>query len=156
MPKTLFVAALVILAFLISYANAETKESSETTAITMTGVGINVTDLLRSEKFYTEVFGLVRVFRFPPEGKLLEVGLVRPDQPGMSLILAHFNDEPLADTKSSYGRLIVNTDDARSVAKRATDRGSTLRNLGQPNGPVIIFLDDPDGYQIELYQPVSQ
>lgn len=151
--KKLFVATLVILTFHISYANAETKESSDIAATSLTGVGINVTDLSRSEKFYMEVFGLVRVFRFPAEGDLLEVGLARPDQPGMSLILAHFNDDPLPDAKSAYGRLIITTNEARTVAKRATDRGSTARNLGQPNGPVIIFLDDPDGYQIELYQP---
>ncbi len=121
----------------------------------MTGAGINVSDLARSEKFYTEVFGLQRVFRYPPEGELLEVGLARPGQPGMSIILAHFNDEPLPDGLAALGGLNIPTTEAGALPTRASDRNSTLRNLSQPGsaGPVIIFLDDPDGYQIELYQP---
>jgi len=31
------------------------------------GVVLNVSDLARSEKFYTEVFGLERVLRLPPK-----------------------------------------------------------------------------------------
>ena len=73
----------------------------------------------------------------------------------MSIILAHFNDDPLPEGLSAYGRLIITTNDAAALAKRASERNSTLRNLSEPGsaGPVIIFLDDPDGYQIELYQP---
>ena len=100
-----------------------------------------------------------RTFRYPPEGKLLEVGLARPGQSGFSVILAHFNDEPIADATSTYGRLVISTKDAQALAARASERGSTLRNVGTPGptNPVIIFLDDPDGYQIELYQaPAGQ
>ena len=76
-----------------------------------------------------------------------------PGQPG-TLLLARLNDDPLPDGKSRYGRLVFNTDDAKGMAKRATDAGSTiLQEIDQsPNGPIIIFLDDPDGYQVELYQ----
>ena len=118
------------------------------------GVGINVSDLARSEKFYTEVFGLERTFRFPPEGDLLEVGLAFPDQPGgMTLLLARLNDDPLPEGKSSYGRIVFNTDDARALADRMIAAGSTLlSDVGPPGGPVILFLSDPDGYQVELFQ----
>ncbi len=143
------VVAFAALAFSIASSAADESD------ISIMGVGYNVADLARSEKFYIEVFGLQRVFRFPPEGDLLEVGLARPGQDGMSVILARFNDDPLPDDKSGYGRLVLSVQDAQAVAKRATDRGSTLRNVGTPGpaNPVIIFLDDPDGYQIELYQP---
>jgi|TARA_B100001123_G_C15078889_1_gene934805 catechol 2,3-dioxygenase-like lactoylglutathione lyase family enzyme len=120
------------------------------------GVGINVADIPRAEKFYTEVFGLVRTFQFPPDGtgdEIIEIGLGWPGQPG-TLLLARLNDDPLPDGKSRYGRLVFNTDDAKGMATRATDAGSTiLQEIDQsPNGPIIIFLDDPDGYQVELYQ----
>ncbi len=148
------VVAFSAMAFGVASSAADGAEPSD---ISVMGVGYNVADLARSEKFYIEVFGLQRVFRFPPEGDLLEVGLARPGQTGMSVILARFNDDPLPDDKSGYGRLVLSVQDAQAVAKRATDRGSTLRNVGTPGpaNPVIIFLDDPDGYQIELYQPAA-
>lgn len=147
---------LLSLAFLLAFsASGAPAQADGIASISVTGVGINISDLERSEKFYAEVFGLERVFRYPPEGEILEVGLARPGQPGMSIILAHFNDDPLPEGKSAYGRLVITTSDAMAVAKRATDRGSTTRSVGTPgpSNPVIIFLDDPDGYEIELYQP---
>ena len=151
MTRKLLSLVVAFSAMAFSIASSAADESD----IGVMGVGYNVADLARSEQFYIEVFGLQRVFRFPPEGDLLEVGLARPGQDGMSVILAHFNDDPLPDDKSGYGRLVLSVQDAQAIAKRATDRGSTLRNVGTPGpaNPVIIFLDDPDGYQIELYQP---
>ena len=118
------------------------------------GVGINVSDLARSEEFYTEIFGLQRTFRFPPEGDLMEVGLAFPDRPGgMTLLLARLNDDPLPEGKSAYGRIVFNTDDARALADRMIAAGSKLlSDVGPPGGPVILFLSDPDGYQVELFQ----
>ena len=45
--------------------------------------------------------------------------------------------------------------DADAIAKRAEERGSVLRELGLPRGPgkpILIFFNDPDGYEVELYQ----
>jgi hypothetical protein len=48
---------------------------------------------------------------------------------------------------------VINSDDARGLAERAIAAGATmLRDLGPPNGPVILFLSDLDGYEFELYQ----
>ena len=123
-------------------------------SVSFIGVGINVSDLARSERFYTEVFGLERTFSFPPEGEPMEVGLSFPGQPGgMTLLLARLNDDPLPEGKSSYGRIVFNTDDARGLADRMIAAGSTLlSDVGPPGGPVILFLSDPDGYQVELFQ----
>ena len=46
----------------------------------LTAVALNVADLARSEKFYIDLLGLERTFRYPAEGKLLEVGLRAPDR----------------------------------------------------------------------------
>ena len=116
------------------------------------GVGINVADVARAEKFYTEVFGLRRTFQFPPQGEPMEVGLSLPGG-GMTLLLAHLTDDPLPKGKSAYGRIVINTDDARALADRAIAAGSKLlRDLGQPGGPTILFMSDLDGYEFELYQ----
>ena len=133
-------------------------EAPATRDLSFSAVAFNVADLGRSEKFYTEVLGLERIMRIPAEGKLLEVILAQPGQPGkMNVILAHLNDDPLPEDKAAYGRIVAITPDAEAVARRATDAGYSARNVGsgQPNDPVIIFLEDPDGYQIELYQAPS-
>ena len=125
--------------------------------LTLSSVALNVADLARSEKFYIDVLGLERTFRYPADGKLLEVGLSRPGQKGqMGIILAHFNDDPLPEGKARYGRIVVVTSDAEAVAKRVTDAGFAARTLAAPpGGSVVIFVTDPDGYQIELYQPAA-
>jgi catechol 2,3-dioxygenase-like lactoylglutathione lyase family enzyme len=147
-----FVGLICALALSPIAALAQAPAASD---VTLSGVALNVADLARSEKFYMDVLGLERTFRYPADGKLLEVGLSRPGTTGqMSIILAHFNDDPLPEGKVRYGRIVVVTADAKAVAKRATDAGAQARTLSAPpGGSVVIFVTDPDGYQIELYQP---
>jgi catechol 2,3-dioxygenase-like lactoylglutathione lyase family enzyme len=154
--RWLVVASLgVVAALSAAPVDAQAPASSN---LTLSSVALNVADLARSEKFYIDVLGLERSFRYPADGKLLEVGLSRPGQKGqMSIILAHFNDDPLPEGKARYGRIVVVTGDAKAVAKRATDAGAAARTLSAPpNGSVVIFVTDPDGYQIELYQPAAE
>ena len=89
------------------------------------------------------------------QGEPIEVFLQRPGSSGgASLILAHVNDDPLPEGKSRYGRIIVNTPEAKVIEKRAQAAGAKAREIKIPgdNPPVIIFFNDPDGYEIELYQ----
>ena len=120
------------------------------------GVALNVADIERSEKYYSQIFNLRRTFQYPPSGgPVIEIGLGNKDGKGGSLLLARFSDDPLPDAKSRYGRLVFNVKDADAIAKRAEERGSVLRELGLPRGPgkpILIFFNDPDGYEVELYQ----
>ena len=145
--------AVALLGAFVTPAAAQAQDGKPKMTVGFIGVGINVSDLAVSEKFYTEVFGLERTFRFPPEGELMEVGLAFPGQTGMTLLLARLNDDPLPEGKSAYGRIVFNTDDARGLADRMIAAGSKLlSDVGPPGGPVILFLSDPDGYQVELFQ----
>lgn len=121
-------------------------------------VAINVADLERSEKYYADVLGFTRAWQYPPDSDdPIEIGLVAPGG-GAGLALAHLNDDPLPEGKGRYGRIIVNTANAKALAKRAEAAGSKLRHVTIPgeNPPTIIFFRDPDGYEIELYQAPSQ
>ena len=151
-------AVLVALALSLSVAPAEAQSGDAPTApeISMGSVALNVEDIARSEKFYNEVFGLERLFEIESQGSLIEIGLGRPAGGGMGFVLAHFNDDPLPEGRTAYGRIVVNVSDAKAVAKRATDRGSTIsRDMVIGSGAHLIFFDDPDGYEIELYQAPS-
>jgi catechol 2,3-dioxygenase-like lactoylglutathione lyase family enzyme len=159
MRRISFSLVLAFLGFVVGLSaqtvQAQTSADKPSMEIGFMGVGINVADVARAEKFYTEVFGLVRTFQFPPEGTPMEVGLARPGG-GITLLLAHLSDDPLPQGKSAYGRIVINTDDARALADRAIAHGSKLlRDLGSPGGPVILFMSDPDGYEFELYQAPS-
>lgn len=147
-------AVLVGVALSISaVATAEAQSGDAGPEINLSSVALNVTDIATSEKFYNEVLGLERTFEFELEGNLIEIGMGKPGGDGMGLLLAHFNDDPLPEGRTAYGRFVVMVSDAKAVAKRATDRGSTIsqdRVIG--NGAHLIFFDDPDGYEIELYQ----
>ena len=120
-------------------------------------VAINVADLERSEKFYAEVLGFPRAWQYPSDSDdPIEIGPVAPGG-GAGLALAHLNDDPLPEGKGRYGRIILNTANAKALAKKAEAAGSTLRWVTIPgdNPPTIVFFRDPDGYEIELYQAAS-
>lgn len=153
--RTSFVAAVAGLAVAGSAFTATAQDSAPTAEISFSSVGLNVADIPRAEKFYSEVFGMVRTFQYPPEGEPIEIGLGLAGQPGgMGLLLAHFSDDPLPEEKAAYGRIIITTSDARGLAERAVAAGAKmLRDVGPPNGPVILFLSDLDGYEFELYEP---
>jgi len=115
-------------------------------------IALNVNSIERSEKYYYAVFGMKRAWQYPPEGTPMEIGLASKDQPSAGLILAHLNDDPLPDAKSRYGRILINTNDAWALAKRAEQWGAEIRDFSPKEGPIILFFNDPDGYEIELYQ----
>ena len=120
-------------------------------------MAINVADLDRSEKYYRDVHGFTRTWQYPPDSENpIEIGLAAPGG-GAGLVLARLNDEPLPEGKGRYGRIIVNTADAKALAAKAEAAGSEPRFVTIPgdNPPTLVFFRDPDGYEIELYQAPS-
>ena len=120
-------------------------------------VAINVADIGRAEEYYGEVLGFTRLWQYPPDSETpIEIGLVAPGG-GAGLVLARLSDEPLPEGKGRYGRIIVNTANAKALAAKAEAAGSETRFVTIPgdNPPTIVFFRDPDGYEIELYQAPS-
>ena len=145
--------ALAALAFATSPLGADDGKSDAALA----QVAINVADLGRSERYYRDVLGFTRAWQYPPDSENpIEIGLAAPGG-GAGLVLAHLNDDPLPEGKGKYGRIIVNTANAKKLAAKAEAAGSEPRFVTIPgdNPPTIVFFRDPDGYEIELYQPPS-
>lgn len=114
---------------------------------------INVRDLARSERFYTEGLGLTVTHRIEIPG-VSEV--VLKGASGNRLQLAWHHD---ADGAIQHGnglwKLYLNTDDcaglyARSVAAGA-EAVSAPQHLAEWNVHVA-FIRDPDGYLFEIVQ----
>ena len=146
------------LAFAASSRGADEEKSDDGKSdAALAQVAINVADLGRSEKYYRDVLGFTRAWQYPPDSENpIEIGLAAPGG-GAGLVLAHLNDDPLPDGKGRYGRIIVNTANAKKLAAKAEAAGSKPRFVTIPgdNPPTIVFFRDPDGYEIELYQALS-
>ena len=145
--------ALAALALVTTPLVAEEQASDANLAM----VAINVADLDRSESYYREVLGFARTWEYPPgSDNPIEIGLTPPGG-GAGLVLARLNDEPLPEGKGRYGRIIVNTANAKALAAKAEAAGSEPLFVTIPgdNPPTIVFFRDPDGYEVELYEAPS-
>ena len=118
---------------------------------------LRVGDMDRSVKFYTEVLGM----------KLLRT-TDRPDQK-YSLAFVGYDDEDRTavleltynygvdkyDLGTAYGHVAIAVPDVYGACEAVKARGGKVtRDAGPVKGgtTVIAFVEDPDGYKIELIQ----
>ena len=118
---------------------------------------LRVGDLARSVDFYTNVLGM-RVLRTTD----------RPDQK-YSLAFVGYGDErehavleltynygvERYELGTAYGHVAIEVDDAKAACAAVRAKGGKVtREAGPVKGgtTVIAFVEDPDGYKIELIQ----
>ena len=122
---------------------------------------INVSDLERSVEFYTDVLGLQLHSRTQIPGT--NEALIWGGGPGSALQLAEHDDKTAPIDQSADGikkvgamwKLYVNTDDVKALHAKAIAAGakSVVEPMHLEEWDVwISFVEDPDGYQIELVQ----
>jgi len=118
---------------------------------------LRVGDLDRSVKFYTEVLGM-RLLRTTdrPDQKysLAFVGYDDEDKTAV-LELTYNHGVDRYDMGTAYGHVAIAVPDAYKACEEVKRRGGTVtREAGPVKGgtTVIAFVQDPDGYKIELIQ----
>ncbi len=118
---------------------------------------IRVGDLDRSLKFYTEVLGM-RLLRLQeyPDGKftLAFVGF-GPESEGAVIELTYNWGTEKYETGTGFGHIAVEVADAYAAcAEIKRLGGKVVREAGpmKHGATVIAFVEDPDGYRIELIQ----
>jgi len=118
---------------------------------------LRVGDLERSLRFYTEVLGMGLLRRKDyPEGRftLAFVGY-GCERETTELELTHNWDTAKYDLGDGYGHIAIGVDDiAATCAAIAAKGGKVVRPPGpmKHGSTVIAFVEDPDGYRIELIQ----
>ena len=118
---------------------------------------LRVGDLERSLRFYTEVLGMGLLRRKDyPEGRftLAFVGY-GSERETTVLELTHNWDTAVYDLGDGYGHIAIGVDDiAATCAAIAAKGGKVVRPPGpmKHGSTVIAFVEDPDGYRIELIQ----
>jgi len=118
---------------------------------------LRVGDLPRAIAFYTDVLGmkLLRTTDRPEQKyKLAFVGYAE-DPDGAELELTYNYGVDRYDPGTGYGHVAIEVDDAKRACDEVRARGGTVtRDAGPVKGgtTVIAFVQDPDGYKIELIE----
>ncbi len=119
--------------------------------------GIRVGDLDRPIKFYTEVLGMQLLRRKDyPDGKftLAFVGY-GPASAGAVIELTHNWDTDHYDLGNGFGHVALAVEDVYAACAEIKKQGGLVVREAGPvkHGTTIIaFVEDPDGYKIELIQ----
>ncbi len=122
---------------------------------------IRVGELERSIAFYTEVLGMKLLRRQDhPEGKftLAFVGF-GPESEQAALELTHNWDTKSYDLGTGYGHVAIEVPDAHAACVEIKKRGGLVTREAGPmkhGSTVIAFVQDPDGYKVELIQRGTQ
>lgn len=116
---------------------------------------LRVGDLQRSITFYTEVLGmsLLRQKEYP-DGEFTLAFIGYGDESENTVIeLTHNWGVETYDTGTGFGHIALEVDDVYIATDKIKKQGGKiLREAGPMNAgtTIISFVEDPDGYQIEL------
>ncbi len=118
---------------------------------------IRVGDLDRSIRFYTEVLGMKLLRRHDyPEGKftLAFVGY-GPESEGAVIELTYNYGVGHYDLGGGFGHIALEVENAAQACDEIRKRGGKVVREAGPmrhGSTIIAFVEDPDGYKIELIQ----
>lgn len=119
---------------------------------------LRVGNLEKSISFYTEILGM-RLLRQKdyPEGKFTLAFVGYGDEKDHTAIELTYNwDTTNYDMGNGFGHLAVEVADVYQAAQAIRNAGGKIiREAGPMNAgnTIIAFVEDPDGYQIELLEP---
>ena len=121
---------------------------------------LRVGNLDKSIAFYTNVLGMRLLRRHDyPEGKFTLAFVGYDDESkAAALELTHNWDTPNYDLGNGYGHVALEVDDAYKACEDVKTRGGKVTREAGPmkhGTTVIAFVEDPDGYKIELIQKKS-
>lgn len=116
---------------------------------------LRVGDLDRSIRFYTEVLGMKLLRRSEyPDGKFTLAFVGYGDESEEAVIELTYNwGVDRYELGSGYGHIALAVDDVYRATEAIRERGGNiLREAGPMNAgtTIIAFVEDPDGYPIEL------
>ena len=118
---------------------------------------LRVGDLQRSIDFYTNVLGMTLLRRTDrPEQKYTLAFVGYGDESrGAVLELTYNYGVDKYDLGSGYGHVAIEVDNAAAMCEAVRKKGGAVtREAGPVKGgtTVIAFVQDPDGYKIELIE----
>jgi lactoylglutathione lyase len=118
---------------------------------------LRVVDLEKSLAFYTGVLGMKLLRRTDyPDGKFTLAFVGYSDEASSAVIeLTHNWGTEKYELGNAYGHIAIEVEDAYAACKNIKQLGGKVVREAGPmkhGNTVIAFVDDPDGYKIELIQ----
>ncbi len=118
---------------------------------------LRVGDLEKSIAFYTEVLGMQLLRRKEyPDGRFTLAFVGYGPESEQAAIELTFNwDTAKYDLGTGYGHIALEVPDAHAACAEIKKRGGVVTREAGPmkhGTTVIAFVQDPDGYKIELIQ----
>ncbi|MGY6029773.1 lactoylglutathione lyase [Phytobacter sp. AG2a] len=118
---------------------------------------LRVSDLQRSIDFYTNVMGmsLLRTSENPEYKYSLAFVGYGPESETAVLELTYNWDVDSYELGTAYGHIALEVDNAAQACERIRQNGGNVtREAGPVKGgtTVIAFIEDPDGYKVELIE----
>jgi lactoylglutathione lyase len=118
---------------------------------------LRVGDLEKSLAFYTGVLGMKLLRRTDyPDGKFTLAFVGFDDEASSAVIeLTHNWGVEKYDLGSTFGHLAIEVEDAYAACAKIKLRGGKVVREAGPmkhGSTVIAFVEDPDGYKVELIQ----
>ncbi len=118
---------------------------------------LRVGDLERSLRFYTEVLGMRLLRRKDyPEGKFTLAFVGYGEEADTTVLELTYNwGVEKYELGNAYGHIAVAVDDAYKACEEVKRRGGKVTREAGPmkhGTTVIAFVEDPDGYKIELIE----
>jgi lactoylglutathione lyase len=118
---------------------------------------IRVGDLDRSVKFYTELLGMKELRRRDvPEGKYTLAFVGYGDEASNAVIELTYNyGVDKYELGNAFGHLAIGVPDIKSAVEKVRASGGKVTREPGPvkfGTTVIAFVEDPDGYKIELIE----
>lgn len=119
---------------------------------------IRVGNLEKSINFYRKVLGMKLLRKKDyPDGKFTLAFVGYGNEQDNTVIELTYNwDTDNYDLGNGFGHLAIEVDDVYAAAKKIRAQGGKIiREPGPMNAgkTIIAFVEDPDGYQIELLAP---
>ena len=109
--------------------------------------GINVVDLEKERAFYVNVFGMQELRR--PNANEIVLGYRTGTTEQAALVLAR---GARREGATAYGRMILDSSNPEALAEHLKGLGYNVRKVGTPADRAY-FVQDPEGYNIEIYTP---
>jgi len=139
-------------------ATAETAAATDKTRFRLLHTMIRVMDLERSLQFYTGLLGMTLLRkRDYPDGKFTLAFVGYGDESAGAVIeLTHnWGREQPYEIGTAFGHLAIGVPDIHRTCEELAAAGVKIPRPPGPmkhGGSVIAFVEDPDGYKIELIE----
>lgn len=144
--------ATVLVSGTAQAAHHEEEAKAEALKVAVSAVGIGVTSLEESTKFYIDTLGMRSVATFELD-YMDEIVMVSPDG-GSAIVLMEYTDGIERNVKNLPVKIVYRTSDPTALAAKIKATGYEIVREPVPSeavgGAVVGFAKDPDGYLIEI------